>query len=395
VTGNWDTGFQSGNMAGELSGGLQYRDVFGKWNQVPADKFIIHAPRGNSASFVRRGIMRAISRYWLIKAIATGDWASFVELFGIPYRKLTYPDNISEGDPALDQVIEAITMMGASGVVGLKKGWELELVTSSSGSSSSGSPHEAIVRWCDAQVSKNVLGQTLTTDSTQATGTYSLGVIHDEVRLGLAEDDAGGIAETTERDLFEPLVRYGLGPEYPVPRLALIVEGKKDPKTRADVISVAVNELGLPVTKATAYSDLRIDPPPAGIADEDLLEGKGETQPALFRGDLGTTIQRFIAEGVTGPRTPAQDALDVLAAQGAEDWRQIERESIPEAVAAMVRSNPNMTPDDIEARLVKMYLHQDPEEMAAVLEDTMNAAIVNGSLESELEAPTPKPDEEE
>jgi len=374
--------------------GLQYRSVEGTWKAVPPDKFVIHAPRGNSPSLLRRGAMRPIAKWWLIKNVATRDWAQYVELFGVPHRRISYPNTVSPDDPDLAAVVRAVQSMGSNGVVALRSDFDLEFA-SHDASGGKFSPHESLVRWCDAQMSKAILGQTLTVDTAQATGTYAAATVHNEVRLDLAQADAMGIAESIRRDIFEPAIRYGLGPEYPVPELILTIEDPKDEKTRADVLDIATNKLGLPISKATAYEELRI-PQPESIDETEMLPGEANERPidfvdadGMFSRTGSRRIERFAA---TPPLGEVPLALEALALMSDEQWRKTEEMTIPETIATMIRANPDLTPDEITERLRSWYLSHDPEDLARHVEESMNAAIVNAAMECDLEYP---PDDED
>jgi phage gp29-like protein len=384
--------------------GLEVRLKTGAWVEVPADKFVIHSPRGHASVLMRRGAMRSIVKWWLIKNIATRDWASFVELFGIPYRKITYPTHTGADDPVVAQVITALQQMGASGVAAVRKDFDLELMSVGATAGRGYTPHEGLVRWCDAQMSKAILGQTLTVDTADATGTYAAAKVHNEVRLDIAQADAEAIGETIKRDLIAPAVGYGLGWDYPVPDFNLVIEDPADEKTRAEVLKIAVNDLGLPVALETAYEELRIREPEEG---EDLLEGS-ETAPTLGDGPAqglrrrtaaGEPLDRKAAEfrrnrraaealfQADEPLGEVPLALETLALLSDREWQEAESASIPEAIARMIRANPELgsDPEELLRRLNVWYINHEPTELVEHIERCMNGAIVNAGLETEAE----------
>lgn len=381
--------------------GLELRLDSGKWIPVPADKFVIHSPRNNSPILVRRGAMRSVVKWWLIKNIATRDWASFVELFGIPHRKVSYPSSMTGTDPVVQEVITALQSMGASGIAAVRKDFDLELMSVSSAAGRGFTPHEGLVRWCDAQMSKAILGQTLTVDTAQATGTYAAAQVHNEVRLDIAQADAEGIGESIKRDLFTPLVGYGLGWEYPVPDFQLVIEDPTDEKSRAEVLKIAVFDLGLPVAASTVYEDLRIREPEEnedllvapstspGVEDGQTPGQAGQNTTQGLQATTGT-VSRSSFESIMagdGPLGEVPIALEALALLGDEEWRKVESASIPEAILRMIRANPALAadPEELLRRLNTWYIDHEPEELALHVERTMNGAIVNAGLETELE----------
>jgi len=84
-------------------------------------------------------------------------------------------------------------------------------------------PHEQMVRMCDSQMSKAVLGGTLTTDAGDH-GARSLGDTQREDQVMLAVSDATTLAESMRWGLLAPMVRYQFGLSAPVPLLKFAVE---------------------------------------------------------------------------------------------------------------------------------------------------------------------------
>ena len=67
------------------------------------------------------------------------------------------------------------------------------------GKTSSTDLYERLARYCDEQISKAVLGQTLTSDS--GGGSYAQSKTHNEVRHDLTVADCKALASTLRRDL--------------------------------------------------------------------------------------------------------------------------------------------------------------------------------------------------
>jgi hypothetical protein len=188
-----------------------------------------------------------------------------------------------------------------------------------------------------------------------------------------------------------------LGTDYPTPRCVLVVEDPKDETARAGVLSVARNELGLPIEKATAYENLRIPVPPEDVKDEDLLEGEAKpATPIPFRRDRNGGVHLLAAENGTTKYIPeAQLALDALADAGADAWAAADRDAIFETVLAIVDQNPGISPDDLLKRLAGVYEDADPEPLAELLTETMFAATTNAGFAIDQENPDAGPDDDE
>ena len=118
----------------------------------------------------------------------------------------------------------------------------LELVESGS-KAASGELYHALVDYLDRQVSKAVLGQTMSTDDGAS---LSQAQIHNEVRRELVEADARAIAATLSRDLIAPIVRLNCGEDAPLPILRLVTEDAEDLGVLAGHVTALV-AAGMPI----------------------------------------------------------------------------------------------------------------------------------------------------
>lgn len=87
--------------------------------------------------------------------------------------------------------------------------------------------HAELVKLCNGEMSKVILGGTLASDPGDK-GARSLGEVHLRAMFQLLRSDAEGLADVIHRDLLTPLVRMNLGDRAPVPFLALNVEPPED-----------------------------------------------------------------------------------------------------------------------------------------------------------------------
>ncbi len=71
--------------------------------------------------------------------------------------------------------------------------------------------YQSFCAYLDAQVSKAVLGQTLTTEIPQGAGSRAAAEVHDSVRRDIMSADARRLAATLNRDLIKPIVDLNLG----------------------------------------------------------------------------------------------------------------------------------------------------------------------------------------
>ena len=175
--------------------------------QLPENKFIIHRYKARSGHPARAGVLRVLAWMYLFKNYDLKDWVSFCEVFGMPLRLGKYSPSASEDDKLA--LMRALVQIGTDAAGIIPEGTEIEFKESTK--TSSINVYESLARFCDEQMSKAVLGQTLTSDS--GGGSYAQSKTHDEVRHDLTVADAKAIAATLRRDLIRPLVLFNFGDE--------------------------------------------------------------------------------------------------------------------------------------------------------------------------------------
>lgn len=234
----------------------------------PPNKFLIHTPQSVSGHPMRGGLLRVSALAYLAKHFAMKDWMVFAEIFGMPIRIARY-----DASATAEEKRELLTMLrdlgtAAAGI--FSKAVELEIKEVGQGPFG-GPPYETICNFFNRELSKAWLGQTLTTDTAQLTGTHSAAVIHEEVRRDIQEDDVRNEGRTLRRDLLTPMTRVAFGPSVPVPYFRRVFRVKRDPAQLAEVLATAVNQLGVRVPARWAHDALSI---PQAVDDEPSLTGR-------------------------------------------------------------------------------------------------------------------------
>jgi phage gp29-like protein len=153
--------------------------------------------------------------------------------------------------------------------------------------------HERLVRLCNAEMSKAVLGGDLTTES-GTKGARSLGDTQREDQTAYARHDAGSCSATIKRDLLTPLVvlTFGEAARRHVPEFAPQVEPPPDPLKVAQVYGSFI-EHGGHTTQRDYRDALGIpDPVPSDAANAEIDPDDGDelvqmpgTQAAADDGD--------------------------------------------------------------------------------------------------------------
>ena len=130
------------------------------------------------------GVMLKTAPFAIWKRGGFGDYAQWLEIFGMPQRVGKYSSYDSESRKLLEQALE---QAGSAPYVVIPKESEVE-TTNNTGSGSSGTSYNDFRRACNEEMLITVLGQTLTTVQNE-TGARSLGEVHKEVEEGKNKAD--------------------------------------------------------------------------------------------------------------------------------------------------------------------------------------------------------------
>ena len=272
---------------------------------LPENKFIVHRYKARSGHPSRYGVLRVVAWMYLFKNYDLKDWVSFCEVYGMPLRLGTYDATASEKDKAA--LMDAIVRMGTDAAGIVPSGTDIKFIESNK--QSSVDIYERLARFCDEQMSKAIVGQTLTSDSG---GSYAQSKTHNDVRQDLTEADCKAVMETVRRDLIRPLVEFNFGVQAHVPYFILNATDTDDLKETAEIVNTLA-AAGLEIPKSWLYKKFNIPAPEDGeetIGPSPAVSGMAGTgQPGMFRG---------LKLKADGKEADGQQVLDRLEAAAVE-----------------------------------------------------------------------------
>jgi phage gp29-like protein len=229
-------------------------------------KFIVHIARAKSGVPIRGGIARAAGWAYLFKNYILKDWVTFAEVFGQPVRIGRYHPGATEQDKRA--LLRAVANVGTDAAAIIPETMMIELVEARRG----GSP-ELYQRFCeymDAQISKAVLGQTLTTELPRGGGSRAAAEVHERVRMDIKAADARRLQETITRDLVKPIVDLNLGARKRYPRFVVRVPREEDLRGLAEIVAMLADR-GVRISQRAVLHRLGLD---EAAVDELAVEGK-------------------------------------------------------------------------------------------------------------------------
>lgn len=209
----------------------------------------------------RMGLHRVLVWPFLYKSYAIGDFAEFLETFGLPIIVGKYFSGASQEERA--SLMRAVTALGHDARAIMPAEMELEIQKIVGGGEKS--PHLAMVDWADRAQSKAILGQTMSAEAKGSGLGSGNADLHREVRHDILLADARQIAGTITRDLLYPLLalnRGGVDGLRRCPRLVFDTSEGEDLQGFADALpKLSAIKMRIPV--AWAHDKLKIP-----IADE-------------------------------------------------------------------------------------------------------------------------------
>jgi phage gp29-like protein len=229
-------------------------------------KFIVHTPHSVSGHPQRGGLLRVTAMVYLAKNLALKDWMIFAELFGMPVRIARYEPTATPEEKR--ELLEMLESLGSHAAGIFSRAVELEVIEANQGKA--GPPYRELVDFLNREMSKAWLGQTLTTDTTEQSGSFAASRVHDMVRRDVLVDDIRKEGRTLRRDLLGPLTRLQFGPEVPVPYFRRKLSHSAEVTELANVLDVAVNRLGVSVPAGWVHEALGI---PRSRGEEPAVPG--------------------------------------------------------------------------------------------------------------------------
>lgn len=233
-----------------------------------------------------KGILAAVAQYVIYKRGGFGDWAQFSEMFGMPFRELSYDDYDEATRVKLEQAMED---WGAAGYLIKPKGAELTL-HDTGGSTSSADVYDLLISKCDAAISKIILGNTLTTEQGEI-GSQALGEVHKEAESEKNASDQLFILSVLNTRFRAVLKRFG----FNLTGGEIMYEGLETDweklKTKWDVVKEISDKV--PVDDDFIYEEFDI-PKPENY--EEMKEEMRQNQAMRMMGVGGFGDDRIEAE---------------------------------------------------------------------------------------------------
>jgi phage gp29-like protein len=227
-------------------------------------------------------LYRSLVWAFLFKHYSLTDCAEFLEIYGLPMRVGTYPNNASAGDKRT--LLRALVGLGHDAAAIVPEGMLIEFKEAAK---VGGDVFLPFAEYMDRAMSKAIVGQTLSAQSGGSQGggggSHALGKVHADVQRDILLSDARQVASTINRDLIAPLIQYNVGAIDParMPRFVFDDTEPEDMALLADALPKLASA-GLEIDVDYVHKRLKI---PRAEAGATLLKGAAPAMP--FGGGAG------------------------------------------------------------------------------------------------------------
>ena len=200
------------------------------------------------------GLLAKAAPWVIYKRNTTGDWAQFSEIFGMPIQEYIYD---SDDEESRRRAMLDAAQAGSLAQFFHAKDTELRL-TEAGNKTGSADVYERLCERCNSEISKLILGNTLTTEAAEK-GTQALGTVHKKVEDKVALADRKYVLDVLNYDMADIFARLGINTaagEFVFPEKKDI-----DPATKISVLTQLRNSFSLPVSDDYLYAEFGIEKP--------------------------------------------------------------------------------------------------------------------------------------
>lgn len=332
---------------------------------LPPAKFIVHTPRTKTGLPIRAGLARTVAWGFLFKSFSLKNWGSFLDVFGMPFRVGKYHPNATEEERR--KLLRAVVGIASDAAAIIPESMMIEFVEAKANSLPT---YENMCRFVDEQVSKIVLGQTMSTDNGSS---RAQALVHNEVRMDIVEWDGRQLARTLNAQLIRPAVAFNFGADVACPRIEFLMPKREDIKVKSEAIGLLVQQ-GLEVSQDDARELIGVPAPkegaklltPQAAAPPPQMERSDAPPPARpkLRAVAGAAghVPGCRCGGCLRLATAAEaqpapiDAIDAIGLDEAAEWAP----QLGPMVEAILRETQAATSyEDLRARLDRLVATLD------------------------------------
>jgi phage gp29-like protein len=181
---------------------------------LPKNKFIVAQHNDTYSNPYGESVLSKCYMPLIFKRGGFELWSLFIQKYGMPW---IWGKVLSGNDNDISEALAAIAALKQDGAIAAGENMELSLLDGSSSGSSDN--YLSFIHFCNAEISKAILSQTLTTEQ-GTTGSYAMSQTHLTVRKDVVESDAK-IVESVMNRLIEFIVELNFNDVAELPKFVL------------------------------------------------------------------------------------------------------------------------------------------------------------------------------
>lgn len=342
----------------------------------PPFKCVYHRVKARSGYDTRAGIMRVCAWMYVFKNYALKDWVAFAEVYGMPLRLGKYQPGASAEDKAA--LLAAVRNLGSDAAGIISAATEIEFIEAASKGTGTLTIYEALATFCDAQVSKAILGQTLTSEAggRRGEGSRALGEVHAEVRQDLIEADARALARTITRQVLRPLTGFTFGWDAPVPTFRFVIERPEDLEATARTYKILSEMSEGQFSREHLSERFNVPLPKAG---ETPVSPPGRAGAPLAAKRTAGGARAAALAPVESPAPKPSDAADTLADQLSRRTAE-SLDSMIERVRAAIETASSL--EEVRDIILEVYGDLDATRLGELMQLAFATADLAGRFDA-------------
>lgn len=349
---------------------LRLRDASADGADLQPFGWVMHQHGKAKTGYLGRlGLYRVLCWPFLYKTYALGDFAEFLETYGLPIIVGKYHSAATADEKS--SLMRAVTALGhdARAIMPADMTLEVQKIT---GGSTGGSSHLDMMSWADRAQSKGILGGTLTSQADGKSSTHALGKVHDSVRHEILVADARQVAGSITRDLVYPILalnRGGIDGLRRCPRLVFDTSEPEDLVSYAEALPKLAGIFRIPAPWARE----RLHIPEPADGEEVLGVSQAPRDPGAPPVTPRVALAALVSNASAGSAdpTPVTALAARLQRESAGAWR-----AVLAHIESLVDSADSL--EALQAALLAAYDGLPLDDLRAVMESGFMVARLAG-----------------
>lgn len=235
---------------------------------LPDRKFICHRHDPQDDAPFASPLLFSLYWAWYFKKHAHGFWMIIAEKFGVPTIIGKYPAHFTDED--ISALIKALVNLQQDSVAAVPVDTQIDTQLAKVSVGEKGNFFRELLDFCNAEISKAVLGGTLTQEVGEK-GSYAAAQTHLEVRHEIIASDARLLQTTINSTLLRWLTDFNYGPDVPAPLFRIDYKlTRGTPEFAATLKTLA--DMGVQIPERFVHEAFGIPEPEE---DEEILQAQG------------------------------------------------------------------------------------------------------------------------